>query len=66
MKIPEKLEIIIVDFINGSQVSYIPVSKVDEYEDCYEFLADSEVEGQKKKMIVLLRHSIKSITFVSK
>lgn len=63
MKIPEKLDVIVVDFTSGSQVVYIPTSKVDEYEDCYEWMEESE---GKKKMIVIMRSQIRNIYFVCK
>lgn len=63
MKISDKLDSILVNFASGSQEIYIPTTKVDEYEECYEFTTESE---GKKKMVVLMKNQIRDISFVTK
>ena len=65
MKIPDKVSAIHVIYVDENKESFVPCSKVDEFEECYEFEQKQEKsDGEEVSMVVLMRSEIRAIRFV--
>lgn len=67
MKLPNNCEKITVEYLNGGIDNFTPCSKIDEFEDCYEFLEKyGEGEEERTYMNVIMRNAVKKVTFIYK
>ena len=67
MKIPHPCLSVVVNFNDGNQNVIVPSSKVDEWEDSYEF-TETVGEGDYKRnnLHVIFKSEIRNIVFTSK
>lgn len=61
MKIPDKCASIDVLYEDGAEDSFKPTSKIEEFEDCYEFSEQNKYN--KDSMVVLMKSEIRKIRF---
>lgn len=62
MKMPDKCSSINVLYDDGSEESFKPTSKIEEFEDCYEF--SEHLNENFDSMVVLMKMDIRKIRFV--
>ena len=60
MKLPDKCSKISVLYKNGDKEDFTPTSKIDEFEDCYEF---TEAVEEKTNLVILMKSEIRKIEF---
>jgi hypothetical protein len=63
IKISDKCEAIHVVYEDASKESFKPTSKIEEYEDCYEF-EESDVNTNFPSMVVIYKVEVRTIRFV--
>jgi|CXWL01.1.fsa_nt_gi hypothetical protein len=66
MKIPDKCKAIYVLYEDGTNGTFIPKSKIEEFEDCYEFEEkNDEVSAAEASfsMVVIMKSEIRVIKF---
>jgi len=64
MKLPDKCSSISVLYEDGESDEFKPTSKVEEFEDCYEFSEKRSVDADSDSMVVLMKSEIRKIRFV--
>ncbi len=63
IKIPDKCRYIRVIYEDTLKETFKPVSKVIEYEDCYEF-EETDTDSNFPSMVSIMKSEIRSIRFV--